>query len=211
MIRESAHFPLLVDWYIRRGREMMLATRDRVRAWVASHPSTSRAVGRRATRERWCKNKATRLAEKERKRQERLNWVPPTPEEIAACRRESRKRQKQKVQVKLRHLLATRIRVSLRRAGASKSRKTCELLGCSVAEAKVHLERLFKPGMTWENFGFYGWHIDHIRPCSSFDLRDPEQQRACFHFSNLQPLWARENLTKHAKWTPLANWHPGVT
>lgn len=50
--------------------------------------------------------------------------------------------------------------------------------------------------MTWENHGMRGWHIDHKRPCSSFDLSDPAQQCACFHFSNLQPLWATENLRK---------------
>ena len=60
----------------------------------------------------------------------------------------------------------------------------------------MHLEAQFKPGMTWDNYGLKGWHVDHIRPCASFDLRDPEQQRRCFHYTNLQPLWAEENLKK---------------
>jgi len=51
----------------------------------------------------------------------------------------------------------------------------------------------------WDNYGS-GWHIDHIRPCSSFDLSDEEQQRACFHHSNLQPLWVKDNLEKGSKW-----------
>lgn len=54
--------------------------------------------------------------------------------------------------------------------------------------------------MTWENYGFYTWHIDHIRPCASFDLSDPEQQKICFNYKNMQPLWAHENLSKHAKY-----------
>jgi hypothetical protein len=58
--------------------------------------------------------------------------------------------------------------------------------------------------MTWENHGRYGWHIDHIRPCASFDLADPEQQRKCFHYTNLQPLWASENMRKGDKWEPVA-------
>jgi hypothetical protein len=52
--------------------------------------------------------------------------------------------------------------------------------------------------MSWATYGFRGWHIDHIRPCAAFNLSDPEQQKVCFHFSNLQPLWAPENLSKGA-------------
>jgi hypothetical protein len=51
--------------------------------------------------------------------------------------------------------------------------------------------------MSWKNYG--KWHIDHIRPCSSFDLSDPQQQRTCFNYSNLQPLWAKDNLNKSNK------------
>jgi hypothetical protein len=54
--------------------------------------------------------------------------------------------------------------------------------------------------MTWENRS--KWHVDHIRPCASFNLFDPAQQAACFHFSNLQPLWAADNIRKSDKWTP---------
>jgi len=60
------------------------------------------------------------------------------------------------------------------------------------------LEGLFKPDMTWANYGAE-WHIDHKRPCVSFNLTDPAQQRECFHYTNLQPLWATENLQKGVK------------
>ena len=66
----------------------------------------------------------------------------------------------------------------------------------------AHLEALFQPGMTWDNHAIDGWHIDHIRPCTSFDLTDPEQQRQCFHYTNLQPLWAFDNISKSDKWEP---------
>jgi hypothetical protein len=82
----------------------------------------------------------------------------------------------------------------------SKSARFRELLGCSLDAARRHLEKQFKPGMRWENHSFRGWHIDHRRPLASFDLRDPEQQKIAFHFSNLQPLWAHENLTKNDTW-----------
>jgi len=53
--------------------------------------------------------------------------------------------------------------------------------------------------MTWENHGFDGWHVDHIKPCTSFDLTDLEQQKQCFHYTNLQPLWKKENFEKRDK------------
>jgi hypothetical protein len=72
------------------------------------------------------------------------------------------------------------------------------LTGCkSWHEVKNHLESKFEKGMSWENMG--EWHIDHIKPCSSFDLTDPEEQKRCFHYTNLQPLWAKDNLSKSDK------------
>lgn len=97
--------------------------------------------------------------------------------------------------------LRNRIRSSIKNSGISKDTNTIELLGCSFKEAKIYLESKFTNGMTWNNYGYYGWHIDHIRPCASFDLTDPEQQKQCFHYSNLQPLWAKDNLSKSKKWS----------
>jgi len=97
---------------------------------------------------------------------------------------------------KIASTLRCRIRTALRRAGAVRSEKTADLLGCSPAEFKAHIENLFQPGMTWENRGPRGWHIDHIKPCAAFDLSQPLEQKKCFHFSNLQPLWAVDNLRK---------------
>jgi len=53
--------------------------------------------------------------------------------------------------------------------------------------------------MTWDNYGYYGWHIDHIKPCASFDLVDEEEQRKCFNYRNLQPLWSGDNFAKNSK------------
>ncbi len=96
------------------------------------------------------------------------------------------------------------VRTRLRELVLNKSARTSTLTGCTGSELVEHLTRQFENGMSWENYGFYGWHIDHIRPCASFDLTDPEQQRECFHFSNLQPLWAEDNLRKSDHWNPEA-------
>jgi len=77
-----------------------------------------------------------------------------------------------------------------------KKTSTINLLGCSIEHARQHLESQFTHAMSWDNHGVHGWHIDHITPCHSFDLSDPEQQRQCFHYTNLQPLWASDNQSK---------------
>ena len=77
-----------------------------------------------------------------------------------------------------------------------KSATTLKLLGCSVEFVKSHIESQFKNGMSWDNYGIRGWHIDHIRPCASFDLTIPEQQFKCFHYTNLQPLWATTEIAR---------------
>ena len=85
--------------------------------------------------------------------------------------------------------------------GTYKSQRTMKLLGCSMEYFLKYMESRFIGGMTWENMG--EWHIDHIRPCASFDLSIPEQQRMCFHHTNLQPLWEIDNLTKGAQFFPM--------
>lgn len=91
----------------------------------------------------------------------------------------------------LRHRLKRGLRRNEQKAGSA-----VRDLGCSVPFLKTYLESLFKPGMSWSNWAHKGWHIDHIVPLSAFDLTDREQfLRAC-HYTNLQPLWAAENLAK---------------
>lgn len=89
-----------------------------------------------------------------------------------------------------------RRRILLALEGKDKAESTLNLLGCTIPELRKYLEFQFTHGMNWGNHNFYGWHIDHVQPCASFDLSDPEQQKQCFHYSNLQPLWATDNLKK---------------
>jgi hypothetical protein len=75
-----------------------------------------------------------------------------------------------------------------------------ELCGCSINELIEHLESLWMEGMSWSNYAHDGWHIDHIRPCRSFNLKIADQQRVCFNCRNLSPLWGSENSVKSANY-----------
>jgi hypothetical protein len=97
---------------------------------------------------------------------------------------------------KIRQNLSGRIQLALK---SKKNIKTMKYLGCSFEEFLNHIEKQFKPGMTWDNYGRGGWHVDHIIPCNSFDLTQLQHRLACFHFSNLQPLWESENIQKGDK------------
>ena len=83
--------------------------------------------------------------------------------------------------------------------GHVKGRKL-EYLGCTANELAAYLQSQFKRGMSWDNYGrkkgMKTWEIDHIKPVTAFDLMDDEQRKACFHYTNLQPMWARDNIIK---------------
>lgn len=101
------------------------------------------------------------------------------------------------INYRIRRVLRKRFRETIKKE--YRKGKMLSMLGCSVEEFKKYLELKFKEGMMWENYGLRGWHIDHIIPCSKFDLSIEEEQKKCFHFSNLQPLWWKENLSKGNK------------
>lgn len=73
-------------------------------------------------------------------------------------------------------------------------------LGCSIEELKTHLESKFQPGMSWDNYGRKGWHIDHIKPLALYNLLDQEELKQASHYTNLQPLWWQDNLRKGANY-----------
>ena len=107
-----------------------------------------------------------------------------------------KQRMAQDVEYRMRFSLRTRVYQALK--GIAKSKSTMKLVGCTIEFLKTHLAKQFKPKMTWKNYG--EWHVDHIRPCASFDLSKPSEQLKCFNYKNLQPLWALENLSKSKRW-----------
>jgi len=99
------------------------------------------------------------------------------------------------------NILISRMNRALKDQKRKRTIRTWDLVGCDYETLKKHLESQFKLGMTWENHGSGDnkWHIDHIKPCASFDLTNIEEQKKCFHYTNLQPLWQFDNLSKHNK------------
>jgi hypothetical protein len=79
----------------------------------------------------------------------------------------------------------------------SRSDKRIDLIGCTPAQLRAHIESQWVIGMSWSNRS--AWHVDHIVGCKEFNLLDPAAQRACFHYSNLQPVWPAANYAKNRK------------
>lgn len=123
------------------------------------------------------------------------NWQKKNADKHRATRRKYvARRLKQDLNYKLRSYLRSRIHFCIK--NNVKSASSGKLLGCSIDDLKIYLESKFEVGMSWQNYGRNGWHVDHIIPCSIFDLSKPDHQKRCFHFSNLQPLWEPDNIRK---------------
>ena len=98
---------------------------------------------------------------------------------------------------KLRHILSCRMRDLLKLKSFNKTKLFNKVIGCPPIFLKEHLEKQFTDGMSWENHGLYGWHVDHIIPLSS--AKTEEEIYELCHYTNLQPLWAEDNLKKGVK------------
>jgi len=166
---------------------------------MAAHKAYKKVY--RQTPERKAKNRAYSKTPGARVRQKAIRQTPRykayNKAYQKAYQKEYQKAYRQIPQVRLRNIMRTRLCTALKRG--TKSGSAVRDLGCSIQYLIAYLEERFSPGMSWENHAHDGWHIDHILPLSSFDLTDREQfLRAC-HYTNLQPLWAADNLSKGYK------------
>lgn len=181
-----------LDYCKEKDRLKYLNHRDSIRARSKARYENHKAelISQQAERRR-VKSQLSR-PERQRKREQKKR---ETKQRWAKWQVE-REKSRSKVDINYRNgrRLRSRLRNALKKAGARRSARMMTLLGCSLEFLKSHLESLFKDGMSWSNYG--EWHIDHKRPCASFDLVLKEEQEKCFHWSNLQPLWARDNIRK---------------
>lgn len=128
----------------------------------------------------------------ERKEYNRQYYARNSEKLVAQSVEYGRRRLATDPQFRFTKLLRDRLNKALK--NKSKKGSAVKLLGCSTEFARDHIAKQFKPGMTWENHG--KWHVDHIVPLCSFGLEDPEQLAIACHYTNLQPLWALDNLRK---------------
>lgn len=136
-------------------------------------------------------NAAYYEANKERILRKTTQWKKDNPKRFAAHRR---KYLRNSPSARIAGNCRDRIRRMIGVQGNGRGRSN-RLIGCDADTLCLILEAQFFPGMTWSNYGTV-WHVDHIIPLAAYNLTDPEQQREAFHYSNLQPLWAHENMAK---------------
>jgi hypothetical protein len=165
-----------------REQKIIAATR-----WNQSNPER-----RKATLKRY----AQRHAEAERARQRARHHADPK-KAIERLKRWAKKARKTNPRFLMKSRLKTRLNHAFKNGLGKKVGSTLVLVGCSWEELRSHIESRFVDGMSWARIREI--EIDHIIPCAKFDLTDPEQQRRCFHYTNLQPLWRGDNRAKGAK------------
>lgn len=140
-----------------------------------------------------CRNVIWRKHNREKYRLKQREWILNNLEQHKKNQHEYKKNQlKIDPLAKLRKACRVRLYTALTRRSLAKTGKLKDYLGCSILDLKVYLESKFQLGMTWDNYG--DWHIDHIIPLASA-LDEQEILKLC-HYTNLQPLWAKDNLIK---------------
>ena len=107
-------------------------------------------------------------------------------------------RYKGDINFKLADILRSRLNKAIK--NGQKTGSAVDDLGCSIEEFKMYIEAQWQEGMSWDNHGFRGWHIDHIKPLKKFNLENREEFLEAAHYTNMQPLWWRENIVKRDKY-----------
>lgn len=153
--------------------------KEKTRAYAESHQEEIKA---------WRENNKNRIAAKCKE------WREKNKEHVIHYYREKRK-----TDIQYTKSCNYRRRISAAIRAGKLSKNMTNLLGCDFETLKEYLEKQFKPGMTWENYGRTGWQVDHIKPCASFDMTDEKQVAECFNYKNMQPLWCFENQQKSDK------------
>ena len=180
------------DWKKRNKKKYLLSERKRKKNKYANDKNYSKKIKLRSKKnyhnlsddEKFDRNKRNREREDPIKRRKYFSAY-------------QKNRNKEDINHRLAGSLRARLRAAIKANKATKSFRTMELVGCTIKELKIHLESKFLKGMNWKNYG--KWHIDHHTPVVEFNLSKIEEQKKCFHYSNLQPLWATQNLRKGTK------------
>jgi len=168
---------------------------DRRRLWYLKNKNKVNASHRIRQKERYHNDEAYRLKKIE---SSKASYNKYRSKRIIYKRKYYKENKLNNVQFKLKCVVRHRINNALILTKCERLYPYKTLIGCSYEYLQKYLEAKFKPGMTWKNHGFNGWHIDHIDEICSYDLHKGADQKKVFNYKNLQPLWARENWKKRS-------------
>jgi hypothetical protein len=178
--------------------------RKRARNWRRANPEKLKEIKRlsyvknaeavKAKSDKW------NSENKERRRANQQAWRDRNREMVRESRRRARAKYRATAKGHLHLSIGSTLRGALS-AGTKGKRRTFAVLGYSVEDLMTHLEEQFSPGMSWENYGRYGWHVDHVIPISAFNFESPDDIdfKRAWALSNLRPLWAEDNHIKSNK------------
>jgi hypothetical protein len=194
------------DFYTDKGKVMARCKKcknEEHQLWVKNNPNRPRELTKEwhMKNPEWGKrnNKEWREKNKDKQKEYIKKWLSNHPGKIAEYSRRRTKLIKNSPRDNLRKQISCLIAYSLKHNGSKRGRKWELLVGYTVEQLKVHIERNFLAGMSWENRN--EWHIDHIIPVSAFNFEAPEDVdfKKCWSLKNLRPLWAKDNIEKGNK------------
>lgn len=191
-------------WALANPEKDREAKRKYAKKFYDENPETALERGRNWRKENRDENnkrrREKRAANSEEERQKDRKWREENPEKIKATQKKSYIKTRKKPSAQVNAAMAAGIRISIHK-GSKAGRKWEKLVGYTAADLMAHLEKHFNHGMSWENYGRGGWHIDHKIPKSAFNFQTPEDLdfQRCWALENLQPLWEIDNIIKGAK------------
>lgn len=188
-------------------KEYREKNKEKHKAYLKKYYSENKAAATEYKRKKYLDNREEEIKKrkiwyqnnKEKHKKAREKYAAENKDSLRAARRKwENERLKTNVNYSLQKSLRSRIRLSLK-GFYKKDKTTEEILGCTIEEFKYYLESKFLDGMTWENWKFDGWHIDHKIPISWFNLENENCRKLAFSYKNMQPLWAADNFLKNSK------------
>lgn len=195
------------EWYANRTPEQIESRKESLKSWRLRNLEKSKKIRKdhyQNNKQRTLEvNRAWAAANKDRVREIAREYYRKNPDKIKAKRIRSLawtrsrhlERYKNDINYRLGFRLRSMLRGYLKRGKGMKVESAESLLGCTREEFRMYLESKFSPEMTWDNI-----HLDHIRPCASFDLTKLEDQKLCFNYQNIQPMLAKDNMSKGSFW-----------
>lgn len=210
-----------VDFRVTKDGRCVECNRERARRFSRLFPEVKKA----RDREYVARNKDKIAAQRVLKREERLagqkawrdrnpdysqKWKKANPEKVKATTKKMYERKKSDPKFRIEAAIRAGVNKGIRK-GSKSARRTFEVLGYSLDTLMQHLEKQFEPGMTWDNHGIRGWHIDHRIPLDAHNYETPDDIdfKKAWALKNLKPMWGAENISK---WTKLEKeFQPSLT